>query len=294
MHTLDVIYWACLFLGAAYFTLTLAVSGISHLVSSIGGALDASGEAGTGTHVDGADLGHADAGHGAFEHGDVGHFDTADAGHFDAAHASMDGSADLGHGGGAEMGHEAGPSADGHAATDTHAHHGHHAGGDHHVFNPWAFLNPTMVSSFLIGFGGAGVLSRGTGAGSLVSIAFAGVAGSLLYSYTRWIIVRLFGGAQASSHTRTAQLVGLRGVAVTQIAPDRPGMIAVTVGGSRQTFRALAQDPETIPTGTEVCIRRVERNKVWVTRLPNLQRDVSRVPEVHVHERLSSEPERER
>jgi len=162
------------------------------------------------------------------------------------------------------------------------------------VFNPWAFLNPTMVSSFLIGFGGAGVLSRGTGAGSLVSIACAGVTGSLLYSYTRWIIVRLFGGAQASSHTRTAQLVGLRGVAITPITADRPGMIALTAGGSRQTFRALAEDAETIPTGTEVCIRRVERDKVWVARLANVKKDVHCAPDAHVQQRLSEEPEKER
>jgi len=291
VHTLDVIYWACLFLGAAYFTLTLAVSGISHVVSSIEGALDATGGHGAGVHVDGAGVGHADVGHVDAGHA---HFDHGDMGHFDTSHGEVDGSGHVAHEGGADMGQEAGHAADGHATGDSHAEHGHHHGGDHHVFNPWAFLNPTMVSSFLIGFGGAGVLSRGTGAGSLVSIACAGVTGSLLFSYTRWIIVRLFGGAQASSHTRTAQLVGLRGVAITPIAPDRPGMIALTIGGSRQTFRALAEDAETISTGTEICIRRVERDKVWVTRLPNLRRDFATTPEAHVQERLANEPEREK
>jgi len=145
--------------------------------------------------------------------------------------------------------------------------HGHAADADEGSrFNLLAFLNPTMASSFLIGFGGGGVVSRLSGAGAVPSIACAGVSGSLLYYYAHWLIMRVFAAAQASSHTRLDDLLGRPATVIAPIEGTHAGMVALVVGGSRQTFRALSSEGEVIPVGTSVRVRRVKRDTVLVTR----------------------------
>lgn len=307
MYALDVLYWTSFFLGASYIVLTMALGGVSHLVSTLHGAFDGGGDAATTDgvgadlahsdvgHVDvgSADFGHAEIGHGDFGHADVGHGDFghtdlghADFGHLDAGHGEGL-HADYGHGdaGSGELGHEAsdlghsGASHAHHVAGPHSPHHGHHGGEGHHAshFSLWALLNPTMVSGFLLGFGGGGVLSRVTGAGILPSIACAGLGGSLLYGSARWLIVHVFGGAQASSHTRRMEIVGCRGTVVAPIAGNRPGMIAITLGGSRQTFRAISAGGEEISTGTCVRVRRVARDAVVVSPLNSAPGEAARL-----------------
>lgn len=124
-----------------------------------------------------------------------------------------------------------------------------------------------MMSCFLVGFGGAGVLSRLSGAGFLPSLACGGVSGSMLYYYAWWLIVRVFGGAQASSHVRRSDLVGVRAEVMAPIAGTRPGMIAYTVAGQRQTARAIAEAGEELPVGTSVRIRKLSRDTAEVVRI---------------------------
>lgn len=287
MLALDVLYWACLFLGAAYVLMTLALGGVSHLVQSVVHHLDLGGGSDIGADISGGDSAHVDVGT-----IDVAH--STDFGGLDHGPADT-GGIDVGHEGFA--GHEAGNAGPGeHGTADaggvsSHGDHGHHGNGH---LNVWAFLNPTMASSFLIGFGGGGVISRITGAGVLPSMACAGLCGGLLYSYVWWIITKFFGGAQASSHTRRSQLVGLQGTSLTSIRSDRPGMIAVVVTGSRETFRAVSSQEDEIPPGVPVQICHVERDKVWVTRAGTrdaVSGDKTREKE---SDRLFIEPRKER
>jgi membrane protein implicated in regulation of membrane protease activity len=133
--------------------------------------------------------------------------------------------------------------------------------------NVLAFLNPTMASSFLIGLGGGGVLSRVSGAGALPSLACASVGGGLCYYWAWWLIVRFFGGAQLSSHTRRTDLVGVRAQVTAPIEGSRPGMIAFTIAGSRQTARAITSEDDTITVGSAVRIRRINKDAVVVSRI---------------------------
>ncbi len=288
MYALDVLYWLALFLGLSYIGLTLALGGLSHVIGSVHHALDAGGDAASVGDVGQLDASHGDFGHVDSVQADVGHVDAgpADLGHSDFGHVELDhgpmgfghadgGSADLGDAGGDVPGQVHGGVATGEATHVTpghdmggavdHAHTTDHGHGQH--FNLLAFLNPTMASSFLIGFGGGGVLSRVSGAGVLPSMACAGVSGSLLYWYARWLIVRVFGAAQASSHTRRADLVGLCGTVIAPIEGSRPGMITLIIAGSRQTFRAVSSDGMAIPVGSAVRIRHASRDAVIVSRV---------------------------
>lgn len=267
MLALDVIYWASLFLGAAYIVLTLSLGGLSHMVDSVHQAFDIGGDA------SGLDLGHADAS-GDFGHADIGH---VDVGHSDIGHIAPDvadagfgdtGSLDTGYGdvgtADAGVGHTV---AAGEGISADHAHDiGHDVSHGSHV-NLLALLNPTMASSFLIGLGGGGVLSRISGAGALPSLACAGVGGGLFYYYAWWLIVRFFGGAQASSHTRRVEMVGVRATVTAPIEGSKPGMVAFTIAGARQSFRAITYEGDAIPVGAKVRIRRVTKDAVLVTPL---------------------------
>ncbi|NUQ71455.1 MAG: hypothetical protein HUU17_11630 [Chthonomonadales bacterium] len=241
---LDILYWASLFLGGAYFALTLALGGLSHLVSRVEHTFDIHHESAGGLEVGdhaahGSDCVHLDHGH-ATDPGHVLHHDHI------GTHADVD--------------HGAGHHDAGDHGVDTHR-------GPGHGINLLAFLNPTMISCFLVGFGGAGVLSRLSGAGFLPSLACGGVSGSMLYYYAWWLIVRVFGGAQASSHVRRSDLVGVRAEVMAPIAGTRPGMIAYTVAGQRQTARAIAEAGEELPVGTSVRIRKLSRDTAEVVRI---------------------------
>lgn len=129
------------------------------------------------------------------------------------------------------------------------------------------YLSPLAIAGFLIGFGGVGVVSRMAGAGIAGSLAGASAGGLSMWAGVFLIIRRMFGGSQGTSHYHREELIGCRGQATTPITADRPGMISITVGGTRQTVRALTDEEEPIPTGATVRIRKVEENTVRVTRV---------------------------
>lgn len=282
MFAVDVLYWASLFLGASYVALTLALGGVSHILGSVQHAFD-TGDAGAGAdigHVDtSGDIGHADIGHADVGHADIGHadFGQADVGHgvTDTGHADLGGGdaghVDLGHDAGdpgyhaGDLGHDPSGADAGHADVG-HAGHADHGAPVKHV-NILAFLNPTMASSFLVGFGGVGVLSRVTGAGMLPSMAYAGLGGGIFYYSAWWTIVRFFGGAQSSSHTRRRDLIGVRATVTAPIEGSRPGMIAYTLAGSRQVRRAVTYENESLPVGEAVRIRRLTGDSALVSRI---------------------------
>ncbi|MBM3495923.1 MAG: hypothetical protein FJX72_16600, partial [Armatimonadetes bacterium] len=162
MIGLDVLYWACLFLGASYIVLTMALGGVSHIASQmhLGGDIGDVGDA--GTVGDAGDFGHVDA-------GDFGHADAGgDFGHADAGHGAV--------------GHADGGNAGGSADAGGLAHDGAHRGG--HSLNLLAFLNPMLATGFLFGFGGVGVLARAAQLMPLPSLGWAAAGGGSLYYLT--------------------------------------------------------------------------------------------------------------
>ena len=95
----------------------------------------------------------------------------------------------------------------------------------------------------------------------------AGIGGVAMW-YSAWfLIAKVFGASEGSSHTRREEVLGMKGTVTAPICGSQPGMIALTVGGSRQQVRAITEEEEPIPVGAQVRIRRLENNTAQVIRL---------------------------
>lgn len=236
LHPIDILFWACLMLGGAYTLLNLLMGGLTH----------AAGHAGHAGHI-----GHI--GHDLhLPHGHIGHA---------GAHAA--------HGAASHGGHAHAPHAEGHAHA--HGQHGQQGAADLEEPGPridiLAWLNPMAVAGFLLGFGGVGVMARGLGAHPLAASLFGTAGGYGLWLLAYLVITRFFGAAEGTSHYTRQDVIGLRGQVTAPIDGARPGMVACTVAGARQTVRAISDDEEPIPTGATVRIRKIENNTAHVMRI---------------------------
>ncbi|MEP6754785.1 MAG: NfeD family protein [Chthonomonadales bacterium] len=162
----------------------------------------------------------------------------------------------------------------------THGHvHGHAdaAHGDQHTadsnteaqsrFNILNFLNPMAVASFLLGFGGVGVIARMLGTHQKPSLLFAAAAGWGLWLVSYLIVTRIFGNAEGTSHNTWADVIGLPATVTVPIQGLKSGTVAYVVGGTRQTARAVCDDEDLIPTGSTVRIKTIANHTATVVRI---------------------------
>ncbi len=229
MSPLDIIYWTCLMLGGGYTLITLLTGSLSHAAGHLG-------HAGHSLHMP----------HGSHHvgiHGTSGH-----AGH--VGHSSH-----VGHGG-SDVAHHSHGSGD---ATEPIA--------EGARFNPLELLNIPAMSSFMLGFGGIGVVTRSLGFHVRLSLVYATAAGFGLWSLAWWIVKRLFGDAEGTSHNTWDDVIGLRAEVSAPIEGMKSGTVAYTVGGSRQTAKAISEEEELIPKGSIVRIRKIENHTVTVSRV---------------------------
>ncbi len=122
------------------------------------------------------------------------------------------------------------------------------------------------ISGLLLGFGGIGVLARMMKAAPGAS-AVAGAIGGIAMWYSAWFLIAKVFGESGTSHTRREDILGLKGTVTAPISGNRPGMVSLTVGGTRQQVRAVTEDEEPIPVGAEVRIRRLDNHTAQVIRL---------------------------
>ncbi|HSV73678.1 MAG TPA: NfeD family protein [Chthonomonadales bacterium] len=184
----------------------------------------------------------------------------------DAGSAHSIGHAEAGVGAADAHGHV--PATDPGEALAHHGSHGatqaHHEGG----FNLLQYVSPLAVAGFLLGFGGVGVAARMMGLAVWPSLVCATAGGLGLWLIAYLIITRIFVQATGTSHYRQDELVGRRGLVLASIEGRRPGMVCYTITGSRQTVRAVSEDPdEALPAGTAVRIRRMENNTAFVSKI---------------------------
>lgn len=161
-----------------------------------------------------------------------------------------------------------------HHAHGDHGHHGEQNGGDSGDgedasgrINLLAYFNPTLLSGFLLGCGAAGLMSRFLGVQPGASLPYAGIGGLVLWGSAFFIVSQMFGKAQGTSHNRRSDVIGLRAQVTTPIEGQRPGMVSVTVGGTRQQIRAVTDDEGIIPVGAVVRIRRLDEHTALVMRI---------------------------
>ncbi len=228
MHPLDILFWACLFFGGGYTLFTLLMGGFSHAI-------------GHAAHLgDALHLQHVPE---LIQHHHAGPAHVSPAGHagpVDAAHGS-------------HSGHHHGESHQ-------------HAESEGGRFNLFQYLNPLSLAGFLLGFGGAGVVSGmlAPGLSGSVRVMAGGLCGWGLWLVAYLIVTRLFGRAEGTSHNRREDLIGTRAKVTVAISGAKPGMVSYVVGGTRQSLRAITEDDEPIPIGAEVRIRRISEGTAQV------------------------------
>jgi membrane protein implicated in regulation of membrane protease activity len=183
-------------------------------------------------HLPNVHIGH-DAGGGHV--GDVGH----------VGHVGHTGHADVGHAAGHDAGH-------GHAHADE--------------TESVSFISPITVSTFLAGFGAAGVVtSMGLGLPNVINlpVSFATATGIAYVGFR--LFVRYFIASQSSSESIVAELVGTPAEVSVAIAPGCIGAITYTDVGRRYSMPAHAADGQSFEKGAQVFIMRVEGGvaEVW-------------------------------
>ncbi len=187
----------------------------------------------------GVDVGVGDVGGGTG--GDIGH------GGVDAGGGDVDaGVGDIGH----DVGHDTGQVID---ATDDRR-------------RAFSAFSPTIVASFMAGFGVVGlVLQRGYQweQGSLLIAA----GGGLVFAYVLMAVYnKLAAAASGSSHATIRELIGAQAEVTTPIGADSPGEIAYVVKGSRFSRSAHSADGQAIGRGQKVTIEAIEGNKTYVLK----------------------------
>ncbi len=233
MNGLVIIYLACFALGITYAVISFLIGGLSHsaqvhhLGSHIAHPVNGHVHTVGGNAAEGAHSGHIHIGH-------------THIGHQDIVHPA-----------------EHNASQNGNGSNDDQTTH----------LNILHYIDPMSVSGFLIGFGGAGLLSQALHAAMIYGLLTAIAAGGAMWTGAWLLINRVFGAASTSSHNVLEDLIGLNALVTAPISQDHPGMICYVVAGSRQTIRAINEEEGVIPPGADVRIHRLDNNIARVMRI---------------------------
>jgi membrane-bound ClpP family serine protease len=145
-------------------------------------------------------------------------------------------------------------------------------GGDGHDIHmdvgtdlPISPLSPTVLATFLTGFGGGGLLANSyfqlsVGKGVLVAL----LTGVLLSCGTFGVLTILFRNTQAGSEYSIDQMVGRVVQIITPIPENGTGEVALVVKGTRVIGPARTEDGKAIARNTPVEIVRVVGNVYYV------------------------------
>ncbi len=245
MQTIDIVYLTCLGIGVCY-ALVAFLAGHMQLPH-----VDIGHDAGAG-HI--GDIGHVgDVGH-VGHVGDVGHI-----GHVgDVGHAG-----DVGH-----VGHVGDVGHAGHVADTGHAvsHDAGHVHAHAEETEPVSFISPITVSTFLAGFGAAGVVtSMGMRLPEVINIPISFVTATGIAAAGFRLFVQYFIASQSSSESIVAELTGTPAEVSVRITPGCIGAISYTDVGRRYSMPARAADGQSFDKGAQVFILRVEGGvaEVW-------------------------------
>lgn len=133
---------------------------------------------------------------------------------------------------------------------------------------PVSPLSPTVIATFLTGFGGGGMLAHSyflLSTGRSVFIAI--LTGCALSGGTFAALTLLFKNTQAGSEFALQDLVGRTVQVITGIPDGGTGEVAVTVKGTRVNGPARSVDGKAITKNSPVTIERVVGTLYYVKRL---------------------------
>jgi membrane-bound ClpP family serine protease len=130
---------------------------------------------------------------------------------------------------------------------------------------PMSPLSPTIISTFLTGFGGGGLLANSYFQLSLAKgIAVALLTGALLSGGTFVMLTLLFRSTQAGSEFSFQDMVGRVVQVVTPIPENGTGEIALIAKGTRINSPARSIDGKPVPRNTAATIVQVVGNVFYV------------------------------
>ena len=140
------------------------------------------------------------------------------------------------------------------------------AGFDHTGMPGMSFFSPTVIASFITGFGAFGMIfskisatSNGWISAPLAMLCGMGVAGGVFLMFNK-----LFSKTQSSSESRVGTLVGVMATVLTPIPQSGMGEIAYVQGGSRYTAPARSETGAAVPAGGTVKINRIVGTQFYV------------------------------
>ena len=137
-------------------------------------------------------------------------------------------------------------------------------GGGIEIDSPLSFIRPSLGATFLVVFGGVGLLAEGRlFSGAAIGLAFfAGFFMALLFH--RFVIVPLK-RMESTSAVDRQMLVGQEATVIEQIPQGAFGKISFTTEkGNKHNAPAKADDGNAIPRHTAVEIIYIEKNTYFV------------------------------
>ncbi len=127
-------------------------------------------------------------------------------------------------------------------------------------------FSPTVISAFIMAFGGFGIIFHEIPATKPIwlSVPLAIVCG-LLCGYGLMALLRkLFRHSQSSSESKIGTLVGMSATVISPIAQNGMGEIAYVQGGSRYTAPARTESGSALAAGQTVKINRIIGTQFYV------------------------------
>jgi membrane protein implicated in regulation of membrane protease activity len=127
-------------------------------------------------------------------------------------------------------------------------------------------ISPTVISAFVTGFGGFGVIfheipwTRPIYFSAPLAILGAFALAALLV----WVLGSLFRHTQSSSESHIGTLVGTNATVISPIPQQGVGEIAYVQGGSRYTAPARTESGGAVASGQTVKINRVTGSQFYV------------------------------
>ncbi len=129
-----------------------------------------------------------------------------------------------------------------------------HSGADHGGNEPTvSIFSLKVIGTFIMGFGGGGVLGRYEGAGMLPS-SLVGLGIGLAMGLAMYATMRILYGQQSTSLVQTSTLVGKSGTVVTAIDANAAGEVAVRIGSEAPIYLARASGSKSFAKGALVSV----------------------------------------
>jgi membrane protein implicated in regulation of membrane protease activity len=127
------------------------------------------------------------------------------------------------------------------------------------------FFSTRIISVFITAFGGFGAIATEQGMGPLAASGVGAVSGFILAAPV-YFLARFLFGQQATSETRSQDLVGRVGRVIIAIPAGGVGQVRCTIGEELVDKIARGREPDAIAENTPVIVEEVVGETVVVKR----------------------------